>query len=276
MSNTIPLASGKAFPSRPLVMGILNCTPDSFFDGGRHDRPEDALRFALQMIEDGADVLDLGGESTRPGSRAVSVPEEMARVLPVIELLRRHSDVPLSIDTSKEEVARAALNAGADIINDITALTGSPKMAELAAEKNAPVILMHMRGLPQNMQDNPAYGNVTEEVCGYLLEQARFAESKGIARDKIILDPGFGFGKTFAHNCRLLRELPQIRAHGYPVLVGVSRKSMIGHALGLEKEDRLIPSVALAVMAFERGAGILRVHDVKETRQALDMAAAVI
>lgn len=259
----------------PLVMGILNCTPDSFSDGSNAS-VEDRVERGLQMIAEGADILDIGGESTRPGAQFIPAQEELRRVLPVIEQLRKVSDAPLSIDTNKAVVAEAALATGVNIINDITALRGEGDMAGLAARTGAPVILMHMQGLPQNMQSSPSYRDVVAEVYAFLCERAEYAQSRGVCPKAILFDPGFGFGKTFAHNAQLLRRLPELAAAGYPLLAGLSRKSMIGQALGLSPEDRLEGSLALALLAVEGGARVVRVHDVKETARALRMRSAVL
>lgn len=257
------------------VMGVLNCTPDSFSGGGCHHRVDDAVAHGLRMVEEGAAVLDVGGESTRPGAQPVTVQEEMDRVVPVIESIRRQSPIPISIDTSKSVVAEAALTAGADIVNDVTALQGDSAMASLCAEKGCPVILMHMLGTPRTMQQNPSYGNVVDEVKGFLLAAAKDAERIGVDPQRIILDPGFGFGKTFTHNALLLANLDAFVKSGYPVLAGMSRKSMIQHALGLPVEERLEASIALAVAAAMKGAAVVRVHDVCQTKRAVDMIDAV-
>lgn len=261
---------------RTLVMGILNCTPDSFSDGEELE-PQERVERGLRLVEDGAEILDIGGESTRPGAEFIPADEELRRILPVIEGLRKAGcGVPLSIDTNKAAVMAAALEAGADIINDITALRGEGDMAGLAARTGAPVILMHMQGLPHTMQSSPSYQNVVAEVGAFLRERAAFAEARGVRREAIILDPGFGFGKTFEHNAQLLRGLPELAAAGYPVLVGMSRKTMIEKVLGLPPGDRLAGSLALAILAAERGARIVRVHDVLETARALRMREAVL
>lgn len=252
------------------IMGILNCTPDSFSDGAELSTEQRVAR-AIEMIEQGADIIDIGGESTRPGAQPVSEEEELARVVPVIIELRKQSDIRISVDTSKSEVAKAALTEGADIINDITALRSSEKMSEVIAEHEAEVVLMHMQGSPENMQVKPEYKNAPLEVEDFLLARAKYAESCGIKRDRIILDPGFGFGKTFEHNAQLFMSLKNLRSHGYQVLVGVSRKSMISDALGLNIDQRLEASLAMAVMAAEMGCEIIRVHDVKETYRAVRM-----
>ena len=257
-----------------LVMGILNCTPDSFSDGEQatvRARVEKGLR----LVAEGADILDLGGESTRPGAEPVGADEELARVIPVIEGLRRECATPIRIDTVQAVVARAALLAGADIINDITALRGEGDMAGVAAEFAAPLVLMHIQGTPQDMQRDPQYADVVAEVGEFLRGRAEYAVLRGVRRENIVLDPGFGFGKNLAHNTRLFLGLERLAGLGYPLLVGVSRKSLIGQALGLPVQERLEAGLALAVMAAERGAAILRVHDVKETARALQMRRAL-
>jgi dihydropteroate synthase len=256
-------------------MGVLNVTPDSFSDGGRRLDPARAIADGVAMASDGADIVDIGGESTRPGAQPVSAGEEMDRVLPVIEGLRRASGAPISIDTYKAQVASAALNAGGDIINDISALRFDTEMAGLAAREQVPVILMHMRGTPRTMQLEPRYDDVVAEVRAFLAERASFAVAAGVARDQIVIDPGIGFGKTIEHNLRLLRELPQLVSLGYPLLIGASRKRFIGKILDLEADERLEGSLATAVAAVMHGANIVRVHDVKETWRAVRMADAI-
>ncbi len=262
------------FP-RPSVMGILNVTPDSFFDGGVHLRAEDAVATARRMVADGAAIVDVGGESTRPGSEGVSLEEELGRVLPVLEELA--GELPVSIDTSKAEVARRALALGAELVNDVTALRGDPAMAEVVAEAGAYLCLMHMQGEPRTMQLDPRYDDVVSEVVGFLEERLRFAVSQGIPEDRICLDPGIGFGKTVDHNLELLRRLDAVASLGRPVLVGVSRKSTLGRLLGdpQARTGPLSASLAAAVCAYERGATIVRAHDVKETVEALRVAQAV-
>jgi len=260
--------------SRPQVMGVLNVTPDSFSDGGDFFVPEKAIARALQMERDGAAIIDIGGESTRPGAEPVSVEDELQRVIPVIEALQSRLRVPISIDTHKPEVMRAAMAAGAGLINDVNALQ-SPGALQAAAETGLPVCLMHMQGDPRTMQANPQYGDVVEEVKMHLRQRLADCEKAGISRDRILLDPGFGFGKTVEHNLKLLARLDELVALGQPVLVGLSRKSMIGKLLGLEIDQRLPASLALAVMAVERGARLVRTHDVAETWQALQMTVAL-
>ena len=259
---------------RPAVMGILNITPDSFSDGGVFLSPDKAIDQALRMAQEGAAIIDVGGESTRPGARPVSVREEMERVLPVVEALHARLPLPISIDTSKPEVMRAAVAAGAGLINDVRALR-EPGALETAAQLGVPVCLMHMRGEPRTMQDKPEYADVVGEVRDFLKERLDACMSAGIPASRLVVDPGFGFGKTLEHNIELLRGLKKLQSLGVPVLAGLSRKSMIGKALGLPVEQRLHASVALAVMAAQQGARIVRVHDVGPTVEALRMWAAV-
>jgi dihydropteroate synthase len=260
--------------TRPRVMGVLNITPDSFSDGGAFVSPQAAIGHAFAMVEAGADLIDVGGESTRPGAAAVSIGDELARVIPVIEALRGQVPVPISIDTSKPEVMRGAIAAGAGMINDVNALR-TPGSLEVAAELGVPVCLMHMQGEPRTMQQAPSYADVVAEVRGFLAARIHACEGAGIARERLLVDPGFGFGKLLEHNLRLLAALDDIVSLGVPVLVGLSRKSMLGALTGRPVEARLAASVAAAVLAAERGARILRVHDVAETRDALAVCEAV-
>jgi len=261
--------------SRPRVMGILNRTPDSFSDGGAYAGLEAALQHARGMARAGADIIDVGGESTRPGAAPVGLQEELDRVIPVIERLARELDTPLSVDTSKPEVMDAAVKAGAAMINDVYALR-QPGALEAASRSRAAVCLMHMQGEPRGMQKAPHYIDVVREVADFLQGRADAAVSAGVARDKIVLDPGFGFGKTLEHNLELLQRLPDLAAGGYPLLVGLSRKSMIGTLLGGAPSDRRLQgSVAAALIAVQRGAKIVRVHDVAATAEALKIAMAV-
>ena len=253
--------------TRPLVMGIVNVTPDSFSDGGRFASTALAITHAQQLIKDGADILDIGGESTRPGAAEVSEQEELDRVLPVIEGLRGIS-VPISIDTCKPQVMRAALAAGASMVNDINALLAEGAL-DAVCGSDAAVCLMHKQGTPKNMQQQPQYQDVIAEVSAFLRDRIAAAEAAGIARDRIVIDPGFGFGKTLAHNLDLLRELETFCALGVPVLAGLSRKSMLGAITGRDVTERLAASVAAALLAVQRGAAIVRVHDVRETVDAL-------
>jgi dihydropteroate synthase len=263
--------------SRGLIMGIVNVTPDSFSDGGRFADPGRAVEHALAMVADGADILDIGGESTRPGAEPVGEVEELRRVLPVIRALRSQSQVLISIDTMKASVARAALDAGADIINDVTGLRGDAAMVRLASETQCGLVAMHMIGDPQTMQNAPHYENVVAEVRGYLEERLRVLTSAGIAPERIVLDPGFGFGKTLEHNLTLLRHLPDLVINDRPLLIGVSRKSMIGKVIhSTDMADRYWPTVALTAHAREHGARIIRVHDVKPNAHALRMIEAIL
>ena len=260
---------------RTLLMGIINVTPDSFYDGGKRLDPNRAVADGIGLIEAGADVIDIGGESTRPGAGAVSLAEELQRVLPVIQGLRQNVNVPISIDTYKAQVAQAALSEGADIVNDISALRFDPQMAVLVAAEKVPVVIMHMQGTPQTMQAEPCYNNVLREVQDFLTTQVHFAIEAGVERENIIIDPGIGFGKTLDHNLTLFRGLPALASMGQPLLLGASRKTFIGKILGVEPDERLEGSLAAAVAAVFGGAHILRVHDVKETRKAIRVADAI-
>ena len=261
------------FP-RPAVMGIVNVTPDSFSDGGLNFEPEAAIASARRMLDEGAAIVDIGAESTRPGAEAVSPDEELRRVVPVLEGLL---GAPLSIDTSKAGVARRALELGAELVNDVTALRGDPKMVEVVAESGAYLCLMHMRGEPRTMQDEPSYEDVVSEVAAFLEKRLAFATSNGVREDRICLDPGFGFGKTVEHNLALVRRLDVLLALGRPVLVGFSRKRLLGRLLGDPQatQGTTAASIGAALAAFERGAGIFRVHDVREHVEALTIAAAI-
>ena len=259
---------------RPCVMGIVNVTPDSFSDGGKFAATEAAIAHGLELVAQGAGILDIGGESTRPGANPVPLDEELARVIPVIEGLSKQVNVPISIDTYKPEVMRAAIAAGAAIVNDVFALR-EPGGLEVVAASDAGVCLMHSQGTPQNMQADPQYQDVVTEVIGFLRERMASAEAHGIARDRIMLDPGFGFGKRSVHNLALLRELKILCELGQPVLVGLSRKSVLGQITGNDVDARLHASIAAAVIAAMKGARILRVHDVKATVDALNIVSAV-
>lgn len=257
--------------SVPRIMGIVNVTPDSFSDGGKFFSADAALQHALKLVEDGADILDIGGESTRPGSEAVPLQQEIDRISPVIEAIRAEIDVPISIDTMKAEVMRAAVNAGAGLINDVNALR-SENALQTAAELDVPVCLMHMQGTPQTMQSEPHYDDVVTEVEHFLLERVEECEKAGIKAEKIMLDPGFGFGKRARHNLRLMKHLSRLTALPYPVLVGVSRKSIIGDMLKVSVDERLAGSLSLASIAVWQGAKLIRTHDVKETAQAVKLS----
>ncbi len=257
------------------VMGIVNVTPDSFSDGGKYASVDLAVEHALHLIAEGADILDIGGESTRPGAEPVPLQEELRRVIPVIEALSKVTRVPLSIDTYKPEVMRAAIEAGADIVNDICALR-EPGALDIVANSNAGVCLMHMQGVPQTMQLNPVYNDVVEEVKQFLADRAEACLAKGISKERILLDPGFGFGKTTAHNVALIQHLDRLNALGYPLLVGLSRKSVLGRIAGGDEQQRLHAGLAASVISVMKGAKIVRVHDVKATVDALKVVAAVM
>ena len=262
---------------RARVMGIINATPDSFSDGGSFLDPQAALAHGLQMVAEGAEILDIGGESTRPGAQSVEADEEIRRVLPIIQALRRESQVLLSIDTSKAAVARAALDAGADIINDVTGLRGDPEMSAFAASSKAGIVIMHMQGDPRTMQVAPRYDDVVHEVGEFFRQSLARSVACGIDPMRIALDPGIGFGKTPEHNRRLLAELSAFLEFGRPLLVGASRKSFLGWLAGSSAmDDRFWPGVALTSLCRERGARILRVHDVKPHTEALRMTEAIL
>ena len=271
--TSVPTPIEQRFP-RPSVMGVVNVTPDSFSDGGVHLRTEDAVAAARRMVDEGAVLVDVGGESTRPGAAPVSAEEELRRIAPVLEGL---AGLPVSVDTAKAEVARAALDLGAVMVNDVTALRADPELAGVVADSDAYLCLMHMQGEPRTMQLDPRYDDVVSEVAGFLEERLRFAVDSGVAEERICLDPGIGFGKTVEHNLELLRRLDAIAALGRPVLVGISRKSTLGKLAGDPDATTgtTAASVAAAVLAFERGASILRVHDVREHVEALAVAAAL-
>jgi len=262
---------------RPWVMGILNVTPDSFSDGGRFASFEAAVARAWQIAREGAQILDLGGQSTRPGSESVPLEEELARVVPVMrELALQDYPLPISVDTSKAAVARACLELGARVINDVTALRGDPEMPALARESGAAVILMHMLGEPRTMQEAPRYGDVVEEVAAFLRERREFAIRAGVAPGRILLDPGIGFGKTVEQNCRLLAALDRLAKMGRPVVVGLSRKSFLGKLTGRETGERLAASLAGLAAAVLRGAHVVRVHDVRESNDAVTVLEALM
>jgi dihydropteroate synthase len=275
LSTPVLDCNGRALDlSRTAVMGILNVTPDSFSDGGFFLSAEKAVVHALRMAGEGADILDVGGESTRPGAQVVSAQEELDRVIPVIEAVAKSVSLPISIDTSKPEVMREAVRAGAGFINDVRALR-EPGALEAAASLNVPVCLMHMQGEPRGMQVSPSYRDVVTEVRDFLRERIEVAAAAGIPRERIVIDPGFGFGKSVTHNLELLRDLGSLRALGVPVLAGLSRKSLIGALLGLPVDQRVSASVALALIAVQNGAQIVRVHDVRATHEAIRMWEAV-
>jgi dihydropteroate synthase len=273
MGNRLPIE--ERFP-RPSVMGVVNVTPDSFSDAGVNFDPDDAVSTARRMVEEGAVIVDIGGESTRPGSEGVGAEEELGRVVPVLERLQ--GEVPVSIDTSKSEVARQAVALGAELVNDVTALRGDSELGTVVADSGAYLCLVHMQGEPRTMQRNPTYDDVVADVGAFLEERLNFAKAQGIAEDRICLDPGIGFGKTVAHNFELVRRLDELAQLGRPILVGFSRKSSLGKVLGDPDATTgsIAASVGAAVAAYERGATILRAHDVKEHVEALTAAVAAL
>jgi len=273
MANLLRCGRFRLALDRPLVMGVVNVTPDSFYDGGHHASTADAIAHARRLAEEGADLLDLGGESSRPGSEAVSLDEELARVLPVLDGLLE-LELPISVDTTKPAVMRAVIAHGASMVNDITAL-GAPGALEAVAASEAAVCLMHMRGEPKTMQADPVYADVVAAVRGALAARVAACIAAGIPRDRIVIDPGFGFGKTVEHNLTLLRELRAIASLGLPVLAGWSRKSSLGRITGRAPEERLASSLAAALIAVQHGARIVRVHDVAATRDVLAVLDAV-
>ena len=267
--NNIQFNSWLKMPSHTLIMGILNLTPDSFSDGGQFSDKNQATDYALKMIEDGADMIDIGGESTRPGAVPVSVDEELKRTISIIKSIRQQSDCLISIDTYKSPVAEAALDVGANLVNDISGLTFDEKMIDIVVARKVPVILMHMKGTPRSMQVDPHYDNVIEEICEFFKRKVKSAKNSGILDNMIILDPGIGFGKRLEDNFEIIRELKQICAMGYPILLGPSRKSFIGASLNLPVEERLEGTLASITAGIMNGANIIRVHDVKETLRAV-------
>jgi dihydropteroate synthase len=271
-------ARGKAFDlgSKTWLIGVVNVTPDSFFNGGLYFEPARAIERALALAADGADIIDIGGESSRPGSSPISAKEEKKRILPVIEVLKQKKDILISVDTSKAEVAESALAAGADIINDISAGRFDPRMLPLAARSGAGLVLMHMKGTPRTMQIAPHYDDVVGEVKAFLQARLEAAESCGVPRENIILDPGVGFGKTLQHNLVLLNNLSSLSGLGRPLLIGVSRKSFIGKILKLEAPDRLEGTIAASIVSILRGASLLRVHDIQSVKRAVAVAEAIL
>lgn len=261
--------------ARPLIMGIVNVTPDSFFDGGRFLDPEAAVAHALRLVQEGSDLLDIGAESTRPGSVPVEEAEERRRLIPVVAAVAKAVSVPISVDTSKAVVAKAAFDAGAVIVNDVTALRGDPAMVDLIAMSGAGVVLMHMQGTPQTMQLAPRYHNVVEEVGDFLVERVRFAMERGVRKGQIMLDPGIGFGKTLEHNLDLLAQLRTFTKLGLPLLVGPSRKAFIGQLVEHSMQDRAWGTAGVIALAVEQGANVLRVHDVAAMKDVVRVAAAI-
>ena len=265
------------FSERPLIMGVINVTPDSFSDGGDFLSSERAIEQGIRLAEEGADILDLGGESTRPGAEEVGATEELARVIPVIEALTARTSVPISIDTYKAEVAEASVGAGAAIINDISAGLLDPEILRVAARLDVPLVLMHMKGQPRTMQENPEYDDLMGEIKAFLADAARRAEAAGVRADRIILDPGIGFGKTFDHNLILLNRLREFQELGRPILLGPSRKAFLGRILGgAPPKDRDVATAAAVTLGAYNGAAILRVHNVDLARQVLAVTAAVL
>ena len=264
-----------SFGDRPLLMGIVNVTPDSFFDGGRFLDPQAAVAHAWRLVEEGADLLDIGGESTRPGSVPVEETEERRRLIPVVTAVAKAVSVPISVDTSKAVVAKAAIDAGAVMVNDVTALRGDPAMVDAIVVSGVGVVLMHMQGTPQTMQKAPQYHDVVEEVEDFLVERVRFALERGVAKNQIMLDPGIGFGKTLAHNLDLLAQLRTFTKLGFPLLVGPSRKGFIGELVEQSVQDRAWGTAGAIALAVEQGAHVLRVHDVAGMKDVVKVAAAI-
>ena len=260
----------------PLVMGIVNVTPDSFFDGGRFYDPQEAVAHAIRLVEEGADLLDIGAESTRPGALPVDEEEEHRRLIPVVAAVAKAVSVPISVDTSKAAVARAAIDAGAVMINDVTALHSDTTMADVVAKAGAGLVLMHMQGTPESMQRAPHYDDVVEDIARFLAERARFAMDRGVARERIVLDPGIGFGKTLAHNLDLLANLHAFLHLGFPLLVGPSRKGFIGQLTNQSVEGRAWGTAGVVALAVEHGASILRVHDVAQMKDVVSVAGAIV
>ncbi|TGO03702.1 dihydropteroate synthase [Candidatus Thiomargarita nelsonii] len=260
----------------PQVMGILNVTPDSFSDGGHFFHKDSALKQAHKMLEEGAEIIDIGGESTRPGAQAVSLQQELDRVIPVVEKIRAEFPISISVDTSKAQVMSEAIAVGADMINDVMALRAEGSLAAVAASETVQVCLMHIQGEPRTMQNNPHYDDVVNDIKTFLLERVQACLEAGIASNRLLIDPGFGFGKTVAHNLHLMQRLEVLTELDYPVLVGVSRKSLIGHILNKTVTERLYGGLALAVLAVSKGARVIRTHDVGATVDALKMTHAVL
>ncbi|MCJ7572110.1 MAG: dihydropteroate synthase [Candidatus Thermoplasmatota archaeon] len=269
---------------KTFIMGVLNVTPDSFSDGNRFSSVDDAVNYAIQMQKEGADIIDIGGESTRPGALSLSISEELNRVIPVIEKLIKKIDVPISIDTYKSDVAKKSLDLGVGMVNDITALKGDKKLVNIVASYKVPVCLMHMKGNPRDMQKNPVYDDIIIEITSFLKERAEYAMFNDVKKEDIVIDPGLGFGKRTGRgkedNCEILKRLPEIKILKYPILIGASRKTFIGNICGGEKplpvEDRLAGSLAAAIVAVLNGADIIRVHDVKETKRCIDLVDCII
>lgn len=259
-----------------LLMGILNVTPDSFSDGGHYFKKNSAVKHALKMVDEGVDIIDIGGESTKPFSDPVSLDEELSRVLPVIEAVRKETDVCISIDTTKSEVANQALELGASIINDVSAMEVDKDMIDIALKFDCPIVLMHMKGTPKNMQENPQYSSLISDIISYLNNRIDFVISRGVDRKKIIIDPGIGFGKSVENNFEIINNLNQFTKLGYPVLLGASRKSFIGITLEVPENDRIEGSLAANVIGLQKGVSVFRVHDVDQTRKALTIAKKIL
>jgi len=256
-------------------MGILNPTPDSFYEGGKHENKNDAVNAAYRMVHEGADIIDIGGQSTRPGSNPVTTEKELARILPIIEEIAGKIDVPISIDTSNHVVAEESLKSGAVLINDITGLKGDEKMAGVVSKYGAGVVLMHIKGTPKDMQDDPAYDNLIEEIISYLRDSVRIGANAGISHEKMIIDPGIGFGKTEEHNFSIINRLSEFKQLGKPILIGVSRKSFIGNTLKLTVDERIFGTAACVALSIANGANIVRVHDVKQMKEIARMTDAI-
>jgi len=261
---------------RPLVMGILNVTPDSFYDGGKYYDIENAIAHALQMVEDGADIIDVGGESTRPFSELISVEDELKRIIPVIEHIRTHSDIAISIDTNKARVAREAHLAGADIVNDISGFTFDSDMAAVVAELNMYAIIMHIKGIPKDMQQNPRYEDVVSEIKTFFVERMAFAKKHGVEEERIILDPGIGFGKRVEDNLRIIKQLGDFKEFGRPILIGTSMKSFIGQITDSPLQERVDGTLASIAISAWNGANIVRVHDVKKAKKVMLLTSAIM
>lgn len=257
------------------IMGILNITPDSFSDGGQHFHLEKAVLQSDQMVKEGVDIIDIGGESTRPFAEPVSLTDELDRVIPMVEAIRAKHQIPISIDTTKAEVARRALDAGADIINDVSALQHDPAMIDVAGKANCPIIIMHMQGTPGNMQLNPEYDDVVEDIIDFFMQRLQWLTSHGIARDKITLDPGVGFGKNLGHNLSILKHLDRFKSLGQPLLLGHSRKRFLGEITGKDALDRDLPTAVVTALALHQGVDMVRVHNVGASRDALSIATAI-
>lgn len=263
-------------PSDYLIMGIINTTPDSFSDGGKYNSTSEAIDFAYELLREGADIIDIGGESSRPGADPISAEEEIKRISPLLSELVKNTESTVSIDTYKSSTANYALNNGACLVNDISGLSFDKEMVDIVIRHNASIVIMHMKGTPKTMQKNPNYDNVIDEICDFLTNQVDFAINKGVSSDKIIIDPGIGFGKTLNDNYEIIAKLSQICDLGHPVLVGPSRKSFIGTTLDEPVEKRLEGSITAAAMCYHSGAKILRVHDVKETKKSLSIVKKII